>query len=152
MEIDMIKCPKCGKLFPLGRRKLGYQFCIACTPQNYVRPYIEEQGEGEDTYTVVHIVSQQEYNIIQRGQRMMQAGRYVTGSEQEDAPDMTTYEQQDEQEPHFTSAEREARLQSLEYEQQGMTERSIEEIEQDVPFADSDFDSDNEENILGDDA
>lgn len=145
----MIKCPKCGKPFPLGRKKLGYDYCINCTPQNYVRPYIEEQGEGEDTYTVMHVVTQQEYNIIQRGQRMMQTGRYITGSEQEDAPDMSTFEQQDEQEPQFTPAEREARLQAMEYEQQGMSEKTLEEVEQAAPFMDDDdFDAD----MLEDDA
>ena len=126
--IEMIPCPKCGRPFPKGRRDLGYPYCVNCTPQSTYRPVIEDQGEGEDTYTVVHIVSQKEYNNILRGQKLLHGGVSVD-PEMEDAPDLSTFEEQDEAMQQFSPAEREARLQAMENDQQGLTEISAEEFE-----------------------
>jgi len=141
-SLKMIPCPKCGKPFPEGRKKLGYPFCVNCTPQNYLRPVIEDQGEGEDTYTVVHIVSQQEYNAIQRGQKMLHGGLSVN-PEMEDAPDTSTFEEQDEAMQQFSPQEREARLKAMENDQQGLSERTLEELEQAVPTMEDSYTEDN---------
>ena len=128
-KLEMVTCPKCGKPFPKGRKLLGYRYCIERTPQNYVRPVIEDQGEGEDTYTVVHIVSQQEYNAIQRGKKLLHGGLQVD-PDLEEAPDLSTFEQQDEEMQQLSPAEREARLQVMENEQQGLSEHTLEELEE----------------------
>lgn len=138
-NLEMVTCPKCGKPFPKGRKLLGYPYCIDCTPQSCVRPVIEDQGEGEDTYTVVHIVSQQEYNAIQRGKRLLHGGLQVD-PDLEDAPDLSTFEQQDEEMQQLSPAEREARLKAMENEQQGMSEHTLEELEEvDRSFQEEDF-------------
>lgn len=36
-EVDVRKCPRCGREIPLMRYKLGFPFCIECTPQTRVR-------------------------------------------------------------------------------------------------------------------
>lgn len=141
MEIETVICPKCKKPFPKIRQDLGYKFCINCSPQGVVHPVIESIGQGEEAETIMHIVSQQEYNTIQRGQRMLHANLYENPDiEEEEAPDMSTFEEQEEATSHLSPAEREAQIEALEQEQNGMSERSLEEFEDLMPLMDEEDD------------
>lgn len=128
MEQEMVICPKCGKPFPKKRQELGYRFCINCSPQGTVRPIIESIGRGEEAETVMHIVSQQEYIAIQRGRNTMHSSLY--SNPDEEAPDVSTFEEQEESVSLLSPAEREAQLETLEKEQQGLSERTLEDLEE----------------------
>lgn len=126
--LEMVRCPKCGKLFPKGRKMLGYNYCIDCTPQSMIRPVIEGQLDGEDVVTTVRLVSQQEYNAIQRSKNVAYGGLSVD-PDIEEAPDLSTFEQQDEEIRQLSPADREAALQAAENEHQGMSENAMDELE-----------------------
>lgn len=128
MELETVICPKCGKPFPKKRQELGYRFCINCSPQGTVRPIIESIGQGEEAEIIMHIVPQQEYNAIQRGRKMMHSSLY--GNPDEEAPDVSTFEEQEESVALLSPAEREAHLDTLEKEQQGLSERTLEDLEE----------------------
>ena len=135
MTVETVICPKCKKPFPKQRRDLGYKFCINCAPQGSYYPIIESIGQGEEAETVMHIVTAQEYNAIQRGQRQMHGSFYNNPDvEEEEAPDMSTFEEQDEAVAHLSPAEREAQIEALEQEQQGLSEHTLEEMEEYAPL------------------
>lgn len=130
MTVETVICPKCKKPFPKQRLDLGYKFCINCSPQGSYHPVIESIGQGEEAETVMHIVTTQEFNAIQRGQRQMHGSLYNNPDiEEEEAPDMSTFEEQDEAVSHLSPAEREAQIEALEQEQQGLSEHTLEEME-----------------------
>lgn len=137
MTDETVICPKCKKPFPKKRRDLGYRYCVNCSPQGSYFPVIESIGQGEEAETIMHIVSQQEYVAIQRGQRMLHANLYENPDiEEEEAPDMSTFEEQEESVSHLSPSEREAQIEALENEQNGISERSLEEIEDLMPLMD----------------
>lgn len=135
-ENETVICPKCKKPFPKKRLELGYRFCINCSSQGTVHPIIESIGQGEEAETVMHIVSHQEFVSIQRGQRMLHKSLYENPDtmEIEEAPDMSTLEDQDEQFAHLSPADREAQLEAIENEQAGLSERTLEDLQEAAPL------------------
>lgn len=136
-KLEMIPCPKCGKPFPKKRRELGYNYCCDCSTERFKTCRIEDQGEGEDTYTVLTVLTQEEALAIAQAEGRARVDQIP---DQDPAPDYSTFEEQDEK----LSEERpdlyrdETKLTEMEKEFAGMSERSIEEMEKLAPLMDDD--------------
>ena len=50
MQLEMIKCPKCGNDFPLKRKELGYHVCVNCSSVKPVVGITTIEGTGDHTY------------------------------------------------------------------------------------------------------
>lgn len=95
-KLEMIRCPRCGQLFPKKRQELGYNYCINCSTEKRVTYIIEgtTDGDGDDTiHSAMYIISQEEADKINRATGIIQES-----TETEDMygiPDMRTTEDRD---------------------------------------------------------
>lgn len=127
-ELEMVKCPVCGKPFPKKRVELGYNTCVNCSTVKRVVGLGEDLGEGDHTYSVLHIVQPEVARAVYRAQNMGKVTVDVDAEDEGDAPDFRTFEEQEEDLHTLNPTEREAKYQEMENEFQGMTERSIDEL------------------------
>lgn len=128
-ELEMVKCPICGKPFPKKRLELGYNCCVNCSTEKPLVGLGEDLGEGDHTYSVLHIVKPEVARAVYAAQNM---GKGTVDIEEEfegDAPDFRTFEEQEDDLRTLNPTEREKRLQEMENEFQGMSEKSLEELE-----------------------
>lgn len=140
-NLEMIPCPKCGRPFPKRRKELGYNYCVNCSTEKPLVSFIEGQGEGEDVSTTVHIVTQKQAFELYKAEHN---GKVDINPEFEEAPDLSTFEQQEELTASLSPAEREAYLSELENEFTGMSERSVEELDFINPILGEDEEEDEE--------
>lgn len=146
-ELKMIPCPKCGKPFPKRRRDLGYNYCCDCSTEKTKTCRIEDRGEGEDTYTVLTVMTAEEALALARIEKQ---GKVDVIPDQGPAPDYSTFEEQDENQTAEVDLLKDSmQLTEMEKEFAGMSERSLEEMERIAPLMDDD-DEDPEE-LLDDD-
>lgn len=136
-NLEMIPCPICGRPFPKIRKDLGYNYCVDCSTEKPLVCRVEEHGEGDHTYDTIQIMTQKQAFEIFKAEHNLQ-GKVDYDPELEDAPDYTTFEQQEEATASLSPAEREAYLAELENEFTGMSERSIEEMDKLSPLMDED--------------
>lgn len=136
-KLEMIPCPKCGKPFPKRRKELGYPYCCDCSTEKFKTCRIEDQGEGEDTYTVLTILTQEEALAISQAESRARVDQIP---DQDPAPDYSTFEEQDEKlsEERLDILRDTAKLTEMEKEFAGISERSIEEMEKLAPLMDDD--------------
>ena len=64
MELEMIKCPKCGNDFPLKRKELGYHVCVNCSTTKPVVGITTIEGSGDHTYNDIIIMDQDRAHAI----------------------------------------------------------------------------------------
>lgn len=140
-NLEMITCPVCGRPFPKRRRELGYRCCVNCSTEKPLVAVIEGQEDGEDVSTTVHLVTQKQALAMYKAEHN---GRVDTNPDLETAPDLSTFEQQEELTASLSPAEREAYLSELENEFTGMSERSVEELDLINPILGEDEDEEEE--------
>lgn len=58
MQLEMIKCPKCGNDFPLKRKELGYHVCVNCSTTKPVVGITTIEGSGDHTFNDIIIMDQ----------------------------------------------------------------------------------------------
>lgn len=66
MQLEMIKCPKCGNDFPLKRKELGYHVCVNCSSVKPKVAITTVEGEGDHTYNDIIIMDQDQAIAIAR--------------------------------------------------------------------------------------
>lgn len=66
MQLEMIKCPKCGNDFPLKRKELGYHVCVNCSTTKPVVGITTIEGTGDHTYNDIIIMDQDRAHAIAR--------------------------------------------------------------------------------------
>ena len=66
MQLEMIKCPKCGNDFPLKRKELGYHVCINCSTAKPKVAITTVEGSGDHTYNDIIIMDQDQAMSIAR--------------------------------------------------------------------------------------
>ena len=64
MQLEMIKCPKCGNDFPLKRKELGYHVCVNCSSVKPVVGITTIEGTGDHTYNDLIIMDQDKARAI----------------------------------------------------------------------------------------
>ena len=64
MQLEMIKCPKCGNDFPLKRKELGYHVCVNCSSVKPVVGITTIEGTGDHTYNDLIIMDQDRARAI----------------------------------------------------------------------------------------
>lgn len=129
-ELEMIPCPKCGQPFPkLRRDKYGYNYCVKCSTEKPLVCRVEEHGEGDHTYDTIRIMKPEEAFALYKAEHSLN-GKIEYNPEEEAAPDYTTFEQQEELTASLSPAEKEAYFTAMENEFAGISERSIEELDQ----------------------
>ncbi len=65
MNLEMIKCPKCGDDFPkLRKEKYGYHVCVNCSTVEAVVGVTTVEGTGDHTYNDLIIMDQSKYRAI----------------------------------------------------------------------------------------
>lgn len=133
--LEMIPCPICGNPFPKKRKELGYNYCVNCSTEKPLVCRVEECGEGDHTYDTIQIMKPEEAFAIYKAEHNLKVDY---NPEEEPAPDYTTFEQQEEMTSSMSPAEKEAYLAELENEFSGMSERSVEEMDQLAPLMDDD--------------
>lgn len=136
-ELEMIPCPICGKPFPKKRKELGYNYCVNCSTEKPLVCRVEEHGEGDHTYDSIRIMKPEEAFALYKAEHNIN-GKIEYNPEEEAAPDYSTFEQQEEMTSSMSPAEKERYLEELENEFSGMSERSIEELNQLSPLMDDD--------------
>lgn len=141
-ELEMIPCPICGRPFPKKRKELGYNFCVDCSTEKPLVCRVEEHGEGDHTYDSIRIMKQEEALELYKAEHGL---KIDINPEYESAPDYSTFEEQEEATASLSPGEKEARLQELENEFFGMTERSLEELDQLSPLMDDDEEEEDED-------
>lgn len=112
MEIEMIKCPKCGRPFPKARKDLGYNYCVHCSTERPVVGLIEGIGPEGDSMDSISIMKPEVAFRIERARRGI--SRSICISPDEEAPDMRTTE--DQEDMTISSSDRETRLAGMEEE------------------------------------
>lgn len=66
MQLEMIKCPKCGNDFPLKRKELGYHVCVNCSTAKPKVAITTVEGTGDHTYNDIIIMDQDQAMAIAR--------------------------------------------------------------------------------------
>ena len=66
MQLEMIKCPKCGNDFPLKRKELGYHVCVNCSTAKPKVAITTVEGSGDHTYNDIIIMDQDQAMAIAR--------------------------------------------------------------------------------------
>lgn len=66
MQLEMIKCPKCGNDFPLKRKELGYHVCVNCSTAKPKVAITTVEGTGDHTYNDIIIMDQDQAISIAR--------------------------------------------------------------------------------------
>lgn len=140
-NLEMIPCPICGKPFPKKRKELGYNYCVNCSTEKPLVCRVEECGEGDHTYDTIQIMTQKQAYEIYKAEHGL---KIDYNPEEESAPDYSTFEEQEEVTASMSPAEKESYLEKLENEFTGMTERTIEEMDQLSPLMDDDEEEDPE--------
>ena len=143
-ELEMIPCPICGKPFPKKRKELGYNYCVNCSTEKPLVCRVEEHGEGDHTYDSIQIMKPEEAFAIYKAEHGL---KIEFDPEEETAPDYSTFEQQEEVTASMSPAEKERYLEELENEFTGMSERSVEELNQLAPLMDDDDEEEEEEDF-----
>lgn len=132
-NLEMIPCPICGNPFPKKRKELGYNYCVNCSTEKPLVCRVEEHGEGDHTYDSIRIMKQEEAFALYKAEHN---SKIDYNPEEESAPDYSTFEQQEEATASMSPAEKELLLKELENEFAGISERSIEEMDQLAPIMD----------------
>ena len=112
MEIEMIKCPRCGQPFPKARKDLGYNYCVNCSTERPVVGLIEGTGPEGDSMDSITIMKPELAFKIERARRGI--SRSICISPDEEAPDMRTTE--DQEDTIISSFDRETRIAGMEEE------------------------------------
>ena len=112
MEIEMIKCPKCGRPFPKARKDLGYNYCVHCSTERPVVGLIEGIGPEGDSMDSISIMKPEVAFKIERARRGI--SRSICISPDEEAPDMRTTE--DQEDTMIASSDRNTRVSGMEEE------------------------------------
>lgn len=75
MQLEMIKCPKCGNDFPLKRKELGYHVCVNCSTTKPVVGITTLEGSGDHTYNDLIIMDQDKAFAIARAEAEIRGQR-----------------------------------------------------------------------------
>lgn len=75
MQLEMIKCPKCGNDFPLKRKELGYHVCVNCSTTKPVVGITTVEGSGDHTYNDLIIMDQDKAFAIARAEAEIRGQR-----------------------------------------------------------------------------
>lgn len=123
----MVRCSRCGRMYPKKRLELGYDYCVHCSTEKAVVCMIEEQGQGDHTWTDIVIMKPEEYRSIVKAK----TGKLDKITD-DVSPDMSSTEEQAEQEMYSSSVlesvnERDKYMNELEKEF-GNTDRLLDDL------------------------
>lgn len=75
MQLEMIKCPKCGNDFPKKRKELGYHVCVNCSTVEPVVGITTVEGSGDHTYNDLIIMEQSKARAIKEKEAQLSGKR-----------------------------------------------------------------------------
>lgn len=125
MELEMVTCPRCGRPFPKMRKDLGYNYCVNCSTERPVVGLIEGIGPEGDSMDSISIMKPEDAFRIEKARRGIY--RSICINPDEEAPNMRTFESQDEVMTDSVS-ERETRIAGLEEEHYSTAVEEIKDL------------------------